>query len=196
MKVLGVVGSMRKEGNTGKLVQAVLDGAKGAGEGLRTQLVHLSALEIGPCQGCYEVCSKTPYKCAVKDDFQGLLSRMEEADGIVIGSPLYFPVPSRLVALCERLVCLAFFHDQRGHKGAHLLEDKPCAFVVATGGGEAGDVFRYLWEFALAARMTPLTLKRYPYYGVVGRGDLEKDEEKPLGAARELGRALAASLEE
>lgn len=196
MKVLGVVGSMRKEGNTGKLVQAVLDGAKDAAEGLRTQLVHLSALEIGPCQGCYEVCSKPPYKCAVKDDFQGLLSRMEDADGIVIGSPLYFPVPSRLVALCERLVCLAFFHDRRGHKGAHVLEDKPCAFVVATGGGEAGDVFRYLWDFALATRMAPLTLKRSPYYGVIGRGDLEKDEEKPLEAARDLGRLLAASLEE
>ncbi len=196
MKVLGVVGSMRKEGNTGKLVQAALDGAKGAAEGVRTQLVPLSTLEIGPCQGCYEVCSKTPYRCVVKDDFPSLLSRMEDADGIVIGSPLYFPVPSRLVALCERVVCLAYFHDRRGHKGPHVLEDKPCAFVVATGGGEGVEVLRYLFQFALAARMTPLTLKRYPYYGVVGRGDLEKDEAKPVEAARDLGRLLASALEE
>ncbi|MCX7750803.1 MAG: flavodoxin family protein [Candidatus Bipolaricaulota bacterium] len=196
MKVLGVVGSMRKEGNTGKLVQAVLEGAKDAAAGLRTQLLHLASLEIGPCQGCYEVCSKTPYKCVVKDDFQSALARMEDADGIVIGSPLYFPIPSRLVALCERLVCLAYFHGQRGHKGAHLLEDKPCAFVVATGGGEAGNVFRYLFEFAMATRMNPVTVKHYPYYGVVGRGELEKDEDRPLEAARELGRLLADALEE
>lgn len=195
MRVLGIVGSMRNEGNTGKLVEAVLGAVKEAKPRMRTQTVHLGGLDIGPCQGCYEICSKTPYKCAVKDDFQGLVQKMEEADGLVIGSPLYFPVPSRLVALCERLVCLAYFHDVRGHKGAHLLEDKPCAFVVATGGGEGGDVFRYLFAFAMSTRMTPLTVKRYPYYGVVGRGDLAKDEGNPIGAAQALGHLLADAVE-
>lgn len=196
MKVLGVVGSMRKEGNTEKLVQAVLEGAKEAGPTVRTQLVHLSTLEIGPCQGCYEVCAKTPYRCSVKDDFQGLVGKMDDADALVLGSALYFPVPARLVALCERLVCLAYFHEVRRHKGAHLLEDKPCALAVATGGGEPTDVFRYLFAFALSTRMTPLTVKRWPYYGVAGRGDLTEDEERPLESARELGHLLVGVLEE
>lgn len=196
MKVLGIVGSMRNDGNTTKLVEAVLGAAKEAKPKIRTQAVHLSELEIGPCRGCYDACAKAPYKCAVKDDFQGLLGRMEEADGLVLGSPLYFPVPSRLVALCERLVCLAYFHDMRKHKGAHLLEDKPCAFVVATGGGEPADVFRYLFAFAMSTRMTPLTVKRYPYYGVAARGDLAKDEEKPIEAAQVLGQLLAEAVEE
>ncbi|MDD5452894.1 MAG: flavodoxin family protein [Candidatus Bipolaricaulis sp.] len=195
MKVLGIVGSMRNEGNTGQLVEAVLSAVKEAEPRMRTQTVHLSELEIGPCQGCYEVCAKTPYKCVVKDDFPGLVQKMEEADGLVIGSPLYFPVPSRLVAVCERLVCLAYFHDLRRHKGAHLLEDKPCALVAATGGTDPRDVFQYLFQFAVSVRMTPLTVKRYPYYGVAGRGDLAKDEEKPLEGAQELGRLLAAEVE-
>lgn len=195
MKVLGIVGSMRNEGNTGQLVEAVLSAVKEAKPRMRTQTVHLSELEIGPCQGCYEVCAKTPYKCVVKDDFPGLIQKMEEADGLVIGSPLYFPVPSRLVAVCERLVCLAYFHDLRHHKGAHLLEDKPCALVAATGDTDPWDVFQYLFQFAVSLRMTPLTVKRYPYYGVAGRGDLSQDEERPLEGAQELGRLLAAEVE-
>jgi len=197
VKVLGVVGSMRKDGNTEKLVGAVLEGAKEAKPSVRTQLVHLATLEIGPCQACYDVCAKTPYRCVVKDDFQELVQKMDDADALVLGSALYFPVPSRLVAFCERMVCLAHFHEVRQHKGAHLLEDKPCALAVATGGGEPADAFRYLLSFALSARMVPLTVKRYPYYGVVGRGDLRKDEEKALEGARELGRLLVVSaLEE
>lgn len=195
MRVLGIVGSMRKEGNTGRLVQAVLDGAKEAEPKVRVQAVHLSELEVGPCQGCYDVCAKTPYKCVVKDSFQGLLQKMEDADGIVVGSPLYFPVPSRMVALCERLVALAFFHDIRKHKAAHLLEDKPCAFVSSTGGGDATEVFRYLFGFAMSVRMSPLTVKRYPYYGVEGRGDLSKDPGEAYDGARELGHRLADALD-
>ncbi len=196
MKVVGIVGSMRKDGNTARLVEATLQGAKEASPKIRTQLVHLAALDIGPCQGCYDVCSKTPYKCAVKDDFQGLLQRMDEADGLVIGSPLYYPVPSRLVALCERIVCLAFFHEQGKNKSGHLLEDKPCALVVATGGSDPLDVFRYLHGFILAARMLPVPTKSYPYYGVAGRGEIPKDEEKPLERAMELGRLLSSAVEE
>lgn len=195
MRVLGIVGSMRKEGNTGRLVQAVLDGAKDAEPKVRAQVVQLADLEIGPCQSCYGVCAKTPYKCVVKDSFQGLLQKMEDADGIVVGSPLYFPVPSRMVALCERLVALAFFHDMRKHKAAHLLEDKPCALVAATGGGDATEVFRYLYHFAVSVRMDPLTVKHYPYYGVDGRGDLAADPGTALDRARALGRQLADALD-
>jgi len=195
MRVLGIVGSMRKGGTTGQLVEAVLGEVKEVKPKIRTQTMHLSALEIGPCQGCYDVCAKTPYKCVLKDDFQGLVAKMEDADGIVIGSPLYFPVPSRMVALCERLVCLAFFHDARKHKGAHLLEDKPCAFVAATGGSDPMEVFQYLFGFALSTRMTPLTTKRYPYYGTAGRGDRDKDEGKPFEGAKELGQLLADAVE-
>lgn len=195
MRVLGVVGSMRNEGSTNKLVEAVLSAVKEAKPRMRTQVVHLSKLEIGPCQGCYEECAKTPYACVVRDDFQGLVQKMEEADALVIGSPLYFPVPSRLVALCERLVCLAYFHDVRQHKGAHILEDKPCALVAASAGSDPMDVFRYLFQFALSTRMTPLTMKRYPYYGVAGRGDLTTDTAKPIEAAQELAQLVADALE-
>jgi multimeric flavodoxin WrbA len=195
MRVLGIVGSMRKDGNTDKLVTAVLEGAKEAKSKIRVQAVHLSDLEIGPCRGCYDVCAKTPYKCVVKDDFQGLVQKMEEADGLVIGSPLYFHVPSRLVAVCERLVCLAYYHDVRQHKGAHLLEDKPCAFAVATGGSDPMEVFQYLFQFAVRARMTPLAVKRYPYYGAASLGDLDEDKGEPLAEAKELGQLLSDAVE-
>ncbi len=190
MKLLGIVGSMRKEGNTAKLVETVLSAARENDSTLKVELVQLADLEIGPCQACYDVCAQTPYKCVVRDDFQKLLRKMEDADGLVIGSPLYFFVPSRLTALCERLTCLAYFHEVRGHRGPHLLDDRPCAFVATTAGNDPIDVFLYLHRFAVSMRMSPVLIKQYPYFGAVGRGDLAKDIEQ----ARELGKLLSEAV--
>ncbi len=196
MKILGIVGSMRKEGRTAQLVEAVLAGAKEEDSSLKVEALHLADLEVGPCTACYDVCAKEPYKCVVKDDFQKIIRKMDDADGLVIGSPLYFTVPARLTALCERLACLAHFHDVRKHKGPHLLEDKPCGLVVATGGSDPTLVFLYLHRFALSLRLSPIYLKHYPYYGVAGKGDLQEDPDRPLHQAAALGERLAEAVKQ
>ncbi|MCR4391373.1 MAG: flavodoxin family protein [Candidatus Acetothermia bacterium] len=195
MYVLGIVGSMRKAGNTNRLVAAVLAAAKEANPRIRTEVVHLADLDIGPCEACYDVCGKVPYRCVVEDDFQELLQTLKEADGLVLGSPLYYPVPSRLIAVTERLACLAYFHDMRGHTEPHPLEGKPCALAAVTGGSEPLEVLRYLFGFALSARMTPVAVKRYPYYGAGGKGDLDEDTDlQPFETAKVLGRLLAEAV--
>jgi multimeric flavodoxin WrbA len=86
MKVIGIVGSPRKNGNTNAIVQQVLEGAAEAGAETRSFL--LNEMSYRGCQAC-DYC-KTHEKCKLEDDLAELFDEMEKADGIVFGAPIYF----------------------------------------------------------------------------------------------------------
>lgn len=86
MKIIGIIGSPRKKGNTDTLVDLVLQGA--CENGAEIEKIYLSDLNFKGCTGC-EGCKKT-CKCVVKDDMQMVYKKIDEADGIVLGSPTYF----------------------------------------------------------------------------------------------------------
>ena len=50
MKTIGIVASPRREGNTAKIVEAILEGAEANGS--KTEVIHLGDLEIAPCNAC------------------------------------------------------------------------------------------------------------------------------------------------
>lgn len=106
MKIIGLVGSPRIEGNTSILVKKALDGAEF--EGASVDLVQLSALDFQGCTGC-EGC-KNSFRCVIKDDMQKLYDSLEEADGIILGSPTYFyNITSITKKFIERLYCYDTF---------------------------------------------------------------------------------------
>ncbi|MDK2924712.1 MAG: hypothetical protein PWQ41_486 [Bacillota bacterium] len=86
MKILGIVGSKRKKGNTSCLVQEAIRAAQN--EGAETELIFLGDYSIKDCTGC-EGCKHT-YKCVINDDMQKIYPLLLEADGIILGSPTYF----------------------------------------------------------------------------------------------------------
>jgi len=86
MKILGIVGSKRKNGNTSCLVQEAVGVAKK--EGVETELIFLGDYSIQDCTGC-EGCKDT-FKCVINDDMQKIYPLLWEADGIILGSPTYF----------------------------------------------------------------------------------------------------------
>lgn len=86
MKVLGIIGSPRKNGNTDILVNSVLQGVKE--KGFEVEKIYLSDLNFKGCIAC-EGCRKT-CKCVLKDDLEDVYVKLEESDGIVLGSPTYF----------------------------------------------------------------------------------------------------------
>jgi len=194
MRILGFVGSMRKDRNTSRLVQAVLDGAKREGDGVETEMVYLSDLKIGPCHACYDVCAKEPYKCVIKDDLQVVFGKMRQADGVVISSALYYILPSRLVAFMERLSCVAHLGQFRGFN-EHPLEDKPCGLVAVSAETTVMPVLVRLQEFALELRMRPIAMKSCPFLGVAGNDKMEKDKFlNPLENAETLGKLLVEAI--
>ncbi len=108
MKVLGIVGSKRKNGNTAYLVNKALDVIKS--KEVETDVVYLGDYNFSGCNGC-EACKDT-YECIIKDDMQKIYPLLIEADALVIASPTYFyNVTSDIKAFIDRLYCFQVFAD-------------------------------------------------------------------------------------
>lgn len=106
MKILGIVGSQRKKGNTATLVKRALEGAKN--EGAQTELLFLGDHVIKDCSGC-EACQDT-HRCVVDDDMQKIYPILMEADAIILGSPTYFyNVTAQVKAFIDRCYCFNVF---------------------------------------------------------------------------------------
>lgn len=196
MGVLGIVGSMRKTGNTNLLIEAVLDSTGKANPHVGTKVLQISELTIESCRACYDLCSKEPYNCVIDDDLQTVLEEMEHSQAIVIGSPLYFRIPSRLTALMERLACLSYFYEIREYKDPEPLNDKPCGLVAVCGSDDPRPVLEHLFNFALSLKMKPITMKSYPYFGVGGKGKIEEDKElNPIENAKIVSKLLVKAME-
>lgn len=96
MKVLGIVGSCRKMGNTEIVVKEALFSAKEAGAEAR--LVRLTDFKIEPCKGCMTcVFKKRP--CPVEDDAHRVYERMREFDAIVLAVPTYVLGPAGTIKM-------------------------------------------------------------------------------------------------
>lgn len=109
MKTVAFNGSGRKDGNTAILLRVVLDEL--AKEGIETELIQLAGKPLQGCIACYKCFENKDKKCAATNDkLNEYLGKMMEADGILLGSPVYYADASASIkALIERcgLVSLA-----------------------------------------------------------------------------------------
>ena len=100
MKILGIVGSPRKGGNTEELTKIALEEIEK--EGLEVELITLAGKKIAPCTGCY-TCRKTG-ECVIKDDFEPIYEKMRMAEGFILASPVWYsaatPQMSGLISRC------------------------------------------------------------------------------------------------
>ncbi len=98
-KILGISGSPRRHGNTEILLDRALDGASQAGAVV--EKIVVSELCIGPCRGCFR-CIKNGV-CAIRDDMRLVYRKLDEADGIILASPVYFgSISSQLKTMIDR----------------------------------------------------------------------------------------------
>jgi hypothetical protein len=103
MKVLGIMGSPRRQSNTEILLDKALEGAREAGAEVEKVLV--SKLKISPCLEIY-ACLKDG-NCAIKDDMQLLYKKLLEADHIIFASPIFFyGITSQAKAVIDRCQAL------------------------------------------------------------------------------------------
>ena len=107
MKVIAINGSPRKGWNTATLLNRALEGA--ASEGVETELIHLYDLNFKGCTSCFACKLKdgNSYgRCALKDELTPVLKQIEEeADAIILGSPIYFGTFSgEMRSFMERLM--------------------------------------------------------------------------------------------
>lgn len=105
MKIIAINGSPRKNWNTATLLQKTLDGAVSAGA--QTELINLYDLNYRGCYSCFackELNGKSYGKCPIKDDLLPIFKKIENADALVLGSPIYLGrITGEMQSFFERL---------------------------------------------------------------------------------------------
>ena len=113
VKVLAINGSPRTKCNTATLLTNALEGA--ASQGAETELVHLYKLNFKGCISCFACKLKNGEsygRCAVKDDLTPILKKAEEADAIILGSPIYLGTATgEMRSFMERLIFPYLVYD-------------------------------------------------------------------------------------
>jgi multimeric flavodoxin WrbA len=176
VRVLGVIGSPRKGGNTELLVNEVLKAAASAGA--KTETMFLSDYNLAPCDDC-QACFKTK-NCVITDDWKELFRRVAEADALVLGSPVYFGgVTAQVKTFIDRI---GYLNIARGRKS--FMNKIGASAVVGRRTGMLNTSLEIL-TFLTSARMIVPNGGRLV---AVGRekGDVLKDTEG-VQNAKELG---------
>jgi len=131
MKVMTVLGSPKKNGNTAKVLGLF---EELIGQDHEVERVNVAACDIKGCLGCCS-CQKVPDEpgCVQKDDAVSIFERMIGSDAVIYAAPLYcWGFPSQMKALIDRSFCLATGYGTADYKS--LLEGKNTALLVTCGG--------------------------------------------------------------
>lgn len=154
MKLLIVLGSNRKNGNTDFLTRLVAEHlhkiAQRSGVELELETIYLAQYQIGFCRGCRACFDLGEEKCPVKDDVPLLKVKMQQADGILIASPVYVDDVSGITKT---------FLDRLAHVCHRPEFGGKCAYLLATSGSvPTGHTLRTLgaafstWGFYIAGQ--------------------------------------------
>lgn len=118
MKIVGILGSPRKGGNTEVLLDVALEEAQK--NGVIIDKISLRDKSIAPCDGCLG-CTQTG-KCVIEDDGQEVYNKMLEAEGIIWATPVYFwSMTSHTKTLMDRTYALGFPKLQLANKVGGLI---------------------------------------------------------------------------
>ena len=183
MKVLGISGSPRREGNTDILINTALRIL--ADEGFDIEFLSLADHPIKPCVACQGCFSSGEMRCVQNDPaFEGILDKFAAADGILVGSPVYFgSATPQIMALLDRVGYVARRHPQ-------LLRRKVgAAIVVARRAGQNFTLAQLNYFFLISEMIIPGST----YWNIAfGRekGEVQNDAEG-LETVRNLARNMA-----
>ena len=183
-KVLAINGSPRKDGNTSILIRHILQELEN--EGIATGIIQLGGKKIHGCTSCMKCFENCNQRCVIDNDLvNDCIEKMIEADGIILGSPVYFlDVTSEMKALIDRAGFVSFANG-------HLFSNKIGNAAVAVRRAGASRTCDTMLHFFLANDMIVPGL---PCIGI-GRdiGDVVRDEEG-IAHAKKVGQNMARLL--
>jgi multimeric flavodoxin WrbA len=181
-----VKGSPRREGNSATLAEQVAAGAQAAGAKVESFFLH--EMDINPCDAC-DACQSAPYGgCIVEDDMQLLYPRLEDADALVIASPVYwFTVSAQTKLFMDR--CYALI-DEDGWS----FRDKKIGIVMVYGDSDpfnsgAVNAFR---TFQDGFGYVGAEIVGFVHGSASNPGEI-RENKKVMTQAYELGQKLAAA---
>jgi len=181
MKVVGINGSPRKEGNTAILIKTVFKELEQ--QGIETELIQLAGMNLRGCNAC-KACETQGPQCAITEDsLNECIAKMMSSDGIILGSPVYSAsVTSQMKAFLERA--------GKALKGKGALKYKVGAAVSAVRRAGSMATIDTMNHFMLNKQMF---VAGSSYWNMVyGRqiGEVEQDEEGMINM-KNLGQNMA-----
>ena len=168
LKVIAINGSARKDGNTAILINCALQELER--EGIKTELIQLAGQRVRGCTACLKCFEQRNKRCVIDDDcVNDCIQKMIDADGIILGSPVYFSdVTAEMKALIDRAGFVSMANGE-------LFRRKVGAAAIAvrrTGAIHTADT---LLHFLLGRDMI---LPGFPGVGFgLNIGDVERDHE-------------------
>jgi multimeric flavodoxin WrbA len=178
--VVGVIGSPRRKGNTAALVDAALEELERSG--CNCTRIVLADQHIDACDG-HANCGERV--CPHDDDMPGLLEQVYAADGLILGTPVYFENVSGQMKVFIDRTATAYYHEQ-------WLAPRVVGLIAVAAESDPGDT--------LAAMRRFLALSNPDEVPTVTLGALASDpgdaakDEKLMAEARGLGRSMAEKL--
>lgn len=185
MKVLAIIGSPRKNGNTAAMVNAVCKGATLAGH--ETKIIYLIDQSIQGCIAC-DACKTGSVKyCAINDDMQQLYRSIIEADCLVIGSPIYMgQITGLMKNFFDRLYA---FTDAKNQ--VNYVPGKK--YITVTASFETAEAYRPVSEYLnkWLGEHAQMQLVKNIVGGSLGSANAINDQPDLLAEAEKAGYALA-----
>ena len=184
-KVMVVIGSPRKRGNSSVLAKRVAAGAKAGGAKVETFSLH--EMNIKPCTAC-DACRKNPkIDCVIQDDMRILYPKLKSADAIVIASPVYwFTVSAQTKLFMDR------WYGLGGDEG-YALAGKRFGIVLAYAGEDpfVSGAVNALRMFQDAFRFVEAEIVGMVYGSAWKAGEIRKNEAL-MEEAYALGKKIAS----
>lgn len=183
MKLLALVGSPRKKGNTNVVVDKAL--AEVSGQGIDTEKIMISEHEINPCQG-HDDCPDFK-RCQYQDDLPGIYEKVDEADGVILATPVYW---MNVTAQLKTFIDRAYFYYQK----KHIFRPKTVGFIIIGRGGGRKETLTTLNQYVDYAFDVPKK-NRLSMLGWASHvGDAAKDNGL-IQQAKDFGKTIAAKLQ-
>lgn len=174
MKLLAIIGSQRKDGNSCLLAKEVLKSVKEADY----EIIQLAEKEIEFCNLCGKCATGD---CVLNDDFNQILEKIQEADGIIFSFPKYFSLSSKFLCFLERLVMIHHCKEHHGFRKtgvkpdpnfSPLFKGKPCCLFVVSGSGKGGEEPLRIAAYEIGGIGMRLILHdSWPFLGVAVKGE-------------------------
>jgi len=183
MKVIAINGSPRKKGNTSILIQTVFKEL--ISQGIETEEINVGIKSIHGCVACMKCKETLDNKCIIKlDAFNEIFEKMIDADGIILGSPVYCAdLTGQIKVFLDRATVVSAVNDD-------IFRHKVGASVVAVRRAGALTTFHSLNSFFNIHQMLTVGSTYWNMGFGMEEGEVNQDEEG-IQTMRNLGKNMA-----
>ncbi|MBN1567913.1 MAG: flavodoxin family protein [Acidobacteria bacterium] len=183
-KVLILLGSPRKNGNSAALAERIGSAAEAAGA--HVESLYIQGMDIKPCKACWGCQKPDSHGCVIEDEMQLVYPKLIEADAVVVATPVHcFNMSTQTKLWMDR--CFALM----GYKGKRHKQRVGIAIAYGDTDPFTSGAVNVLRCFQDSYRYAGIDITGVVYGSALNPGDI-KSNKQVMAAAEELGRKLVA----